>query len=405
MILNNQVERVKELAKEVFPQVVNWRRQIHANPELGFQEYQTSELVFQQLKQLGLQPKKIADTGVVVFIPGNLGPGPVVALRADMDALPVTEAADIDFKSAAPGIMHACGHDAHVAMLLGVARIMVELQNSFFGGVKLIFQPCEESPPGGAIDIIKAGALTNPDVEAVVALHVNPHFPAGTIGVKDGVVMAAADIFELKIIGSGGHGAAPHQTIDPVLIAGQLIVALQTIASRLTDPVEPVVLTIGQINGGTAPNIIPGMVELKGTCRCLSQEMSKKLHRLLEDIASGIVTAYGADYELKYRYGYPPVVNNKKIVDLVRKAGRQIVGSGRTLGIDAPSMGGEDFAYFCQQVPGAFFQLGVGFNDKENYPLHHPGFQLNEEGLSTGIQVLSLTALEVLLELGEEKRS
>ncbi|MBS4025359.1 MAG: amidohydrolase [Clostridia bacterium] len=402
MTKNNLVSKIKLLAADVFPQVVDWRRMIHACPELGFAEKQTSKLIYEQLTNLGLSPERAAGTGVTALIQGTLNSRSVVGLRADMDALPVQEETGLEFCSTFPGIMHACGHDAHVAILLGVAKVLTELKDSFAGGVKLIFQPCEESPPGGAIEMIKAGVLENPVINAVLALHVNPHIPAGVIGIKEGVVMAAADVFEVEVIGSGGHGAAPHQTIDPVVIAGQLIMALQTVASRLTDPVEPVVVTIGQINGGTAPNIIPSSVQMKGTCRSLSQIMSKKLHIIIEEIIANIVKAYGGAYRLDYHYGYPPVINHKKIVELVRKAGRQIIGPGKILGIKSPSMGGEDFAYYCEKIPGAFFQLGAGDDNNENHPLHHPGFTLNEESMLVGIEVMALAAVEVLNNLNQE---
>jgi amidohydrolase len=400
----NLASKIKLLAADVFPSVVHWRRIIHACPELGFAEVQTSQLIYEQLIKFGLSPERIAGTGVVALIQGTAVRGPCVALRADMDALPIQETTGLDFCSMYSGVMHACGHDAHAAILLGVAKVLTQLKDDLVGGVKLIFQPCEESPPGGAVEMIKAGVLENPAVDAILALHVNPHFPAGVIGIKEGVVMAATDIFELEVIGSGGHGAAPHQTIDPIVVAGQLIMALQTVASRLTDPVEPVVVTIGQINGGTAPNIIPSSVLLKGTCRSLSQIMSKKLHHIIDELTANMVKAYGGAYRLEYHYGYPPVINHKKITELVRKAGRQIVGPGKTLGIQSPSMGGEDFAYYCEKIPGAFFQLGAGDENSKNHPLHHPGFTLNEQGMLVGVEVMTLAAIEILNNINQEKK-
>ncbi|MDW7675629.1 MAG: amidohydrolase, partial [Bacillota bacterium] len=315
------IEHINKLTDLIFPEAIKWRRQIHAHPEIGFKELKTSELIFNVLEQQGLQPKIIAKTGVVAVIEGKIA-GPTIALRADIDALPIIEEADIECKSQLHGVMHACGHDAHAAILLGVAKVLGELRHLLAGKIKLIFQPSEEVPPGGALPMIDEGVLKDPDVDAIFALHVNPHYPAGVIGIKEGVMMAAADVFELKIIGAGGHGAAPHQTIDPIIIAAQLINALQTIGSRLVNPTEPVVVTIGRISGGTTHNVIPNTVDLKGTCRSLNNETRRKLHHSLERLTKAIVDGYGASYQLNYHYGYPPVINHKHMAEIVRRAGR-----------------------------------------------------------------------------------
>lgn len=369
--------------------MVQWRRQLHQHPELGFQEWETARLIATVLAEAGLEVQTgIAGTGVVGVLQGKKK-GRGIAVRADMDALPITEKTNLPFASTRPGVMHACGHDAHVAIALGAARILAEVRSELAGTVKFIFQPAEESPPGGAVAMLRAGVLDNPPVQAIVALHVNPHLPVGTVGLKEGVAMAAVDTFTLTIRGRGGHSAAPHQAVDAILVAAVAVQALQAIASRLTNPLDPVVVSVGTIHGGTKNNVVADEVVLTGTTRTLSPEVRQQLPKLMRQLLDGVVRAYGASYELDYREAYPPLVNDARLLALVEKSCRRVVGSEHTLRVHLPAMGSEDFAYFAQVLPAAHFDLGVGKARATNYPWHHPCFDLDEEALPIGASLFA----------------
>lgn len=384
--INGQIDNLSE---KISAEVLALRREIHQHPELGFQEVKTAKKVANYLEKLGLHVEtEVAKTGVVGILEGA-HPGPVLALRADMDALPITEKTGYEYASQLEGKMHACGHDSHTAMLLGAAHVLSLLKTELKGTVKFIFQPAEEGP-GGALPMIEAGVLKNPDVEAIFGLHVWPDFQLGQIGLGYGAVMAAPDQFELKIIGQGGHGSAPHETIDAITVAAQVVNGLQQIVSRQIIPIQPAVLTIGTINGGYRYNIIADEVTMTGTVRTLSAKVREEIPKRMEEIIRGITSAFGAKYEFAYKKLYPPLVNHEKMVEYVKQIGRQVLGSEGVQVTKDPVMGGEDFAYFLEKVPGAFFRLGSSNGTPEtSYPLHHPQFNIDEKTLVYGVKMLS----------------
>jgi amidohydrolase len=390
-------EKIKNVSKEIFPSLVKLRRELHQYPEIACNEYKTSERIAKELKKLGIDVKKgIAKTGVAGVL--NKGSrGKTVALRADMDALPIIEQTKFPYKSKNKGLMHACGHDVHVACVIGAAKILTRLKEELPGKVKFIFQPSEEVPPGGAKPMIEAGVLTNPEVSGVFALHCDSVIPVGKIGVREGPAMAQADSFDIVISGIGGHGARPHLGVDAIVVASQVVQALQTIASRKIDPVKPVVITIGKIEGGTARNIICDRVVLKGTARSLSKQVARRIPTLLKTIVSGITKSAGASFELDYSPGYPVLINHPRATDLARSTVARMFGKQAVFEISKPTMGGEDFAYYLQKVPGSFLRLGIR-NPKKHavYPWHHPKFTVDEDAIKVGSAVLTGIAFDFL---------
>ena len=364
--------------------IIKTRRDIHKHPELSFKEFRTSKLVADKLESYGMQVERnIGKTGVVGTLSGNKQ-GKTIALRADMDALPIQETGNISYKSINDGVMHACGHDAHVAMLLGAAEALSSMKDEINGIVKFIFQPAEEGY-GGAKFMIEDGALDN--VDEIYGLHVWNYQQSGTVGVQSGPVMAAADMFTIKIKGIGGHGATPQGTIDCVVVASHLIQALQTIVSRNTNPLESTVVTIGQINGGYNFNIIADEIILKGTTRAYTLENKKLIKEKMKTIISGIEKTFGAKIKLQYKDGYPPVINNVKTTDKLAEAARMVVGEN----VIKPylSMGGEDFSYFANEIPGCFFFLGSAPKDREpmSTPQHCSHFDIDEDVLTIGSSI------------------
>jgi len=381
--------RFRFQAEKLKPQIIAWRRRIHQHPELGFQEWETGRLVAEVLKEAGLEVQTgIAGTGVVGVLWGNRR-AKGIAVRADMDALPITERTDLPFASVRPGVMHACGHDAHVAIALGAACLLAEVRQELPGTVKLIFQPCEETPPGGALAMLRAGVLSNPAVDAVVALHVNPHLPVGAVGLKAGVAMASVDSFTLTVRGKSGHSSSPHLAVDAIVVAAHAVLALQSLPGRLINPLEPVVLSIGTVRGGVKSNVVAEEVVMTGTVRALSPEVRRQVPELMRRLLDGVVLAYGASYELDYQEGYPLLVNDAELLGLVERSCRQVVGGERALRLPLPAMGSEDFAYFAQARPAVHFDLGVGKPQGPNYPWHHPCFDLDEEALPLGAALLA----------------
>ncbi|MGB2989183.1 MAG: amidohydrolase [Candidatus Zixiibacteriota bacterium] len=388
---------IKAISKKIFPKLVKLRREFHQYPELSFHEFKTSERVAKELRKLRITVKTgIAKTGVVGVLTGRKS-GKTVALRADMDALPIEEQTGFPYKSRNKGVMHACGHDVHMACAIGAAIILSEIKRDLDGNVKFIFQPSEEVIPGGAKPMIQAGVLKNPNVSGIFGLHCEPGIPVGKIGVKDGPFMAQVDDFDITISGSSGHGARPHQGVDAIVVASQVIQALQTIPSRKIDPVEPVVVSVGKIEGGTARNIICDRVMLKGTARSLSREVARKIPALLKSITSGVAKSAGASFELTYSPGYPVLVNHPEATDLARGTIARIFGKQAVFEIKKPEMGAEDFAYFLQKVPGTFLRLGIR-NPKKGavYPWHHPKFIVDEDVIKIGTAVLAGIALDFL---------
>ncbi|PKM81668.1 MAG: amidohydrolase [Firmicutes bacterium HGW-Firmicutes-14] len=397
------MRQVLREADRIQPELVEIRRQIHKNPELGFEEWETAQLIHKKISRQGLLiTGGIARTGIAALLQVK-GANKTVALRADMDALPIEEQADVPYKSAKKGVMHACGHDAHVAMLIGAQKILCSIKPALKVNVKFIFQPCEEQLNGGAQTMIKEGVMENPRVDAIFGFHVNPYMPSGFVGIKEGIVMAAADRFRVEIKGRGGHAAAPHQATDPIIVASHVVQALQNIVSRQVDPAEPVVVSVCSIQGGNSFNIIPALVVLAGTVRTIDPNIQQQMPERIKEIVRGVTSAFGAGHTVDYRWGCPALVNNREMTEIVRSAGAGIVGSHRVLVVTTPSMGAEDFAFFTGLVPGAYFFLGVKSNGSETYPWHNPMFDIDESALSTGAALLAgcvLCAQEKLEETG-----
>ncbi|UYZ14389.1 M20 family metallopeptidase [Brevibacillus sp. WF146] len=376
-------------------QAAAWRRDFHRHPELSFEEVRTSEIVARHLQQLGLEVRRgVGRTGVVGVLRVEQ-PGPVIGLRADMDALPIQDQKEAAYRSTVPGKMHACGHDAHTSMLMGAAQFLSQVERPPRGTVVFVFQPAEEDG-GGANVMIEDGLLRDYGIEAMAGLHVFPGVSVGEVTAVRGVGCAAADTIRITIIGRGGHAAHPHLAVDSVAVAAEVISALQQIASRQVDPLDPIVITIGKIQGGTASNVIAPQVELLGTVRTLNPALREQMPARIEQVVSGVTSAMGAAYAFDYEFGYPSIINDDRMVDLVLETAEQVLGPGRCR-LVKPSMGGEDFSYYTHHVPGVFFRLGVGNPEKLTpYPLHHPLFDIDEDALPVGIAMLSALALNYL---------
>lgn len=388
---------VLALCKEIENDVIQWRRQIHSYPELGFREFRTSQLVTQVLRDQGLEVRTgIAETGVEAILYGGKD-GPTVALRADMDALRIGEETSLSFASKVSGVMHACGHDGHTAMLLGAATVLSRLRECLPGNVKFIFQPSEEQA-AGALRMIEKGVLDNPPVDAIFAIHIWPDIPYGCIGVHCGPAMASLDEFSIKIHGRGGHVATPHRSSDVIAAAGFFLSQLQSIVSRELDPIEPVVVSVGRIDGGTAYNVIASELCMHGTVRTLNLSLRKVVKDKIEDRLRAIAIAHSITYDYDYHFGCPPVVNSFEMATLVRDAGVRVLGQNRSIFLENPSMAGEDFAYFLQRIPGAMVLLGAGDEKTCRFPLHHPRFAFNDSVLITGVRMLSEVAIDYLIQ-------
>lgn len=374
--------------------IVEWRRALHRIPELARQEEKTSGLVADLLEEVGLEVREgVGGTGVVGLLKGA-NPGHVVALRADLDGLPVTEETGLPFASVHEGRMHACGHDGHMAMLLGAARVLADVREELHGQVKFLFQPAEEEgQTGGAAPLIEAGVLENPKVDFVFGLHVWPNLETGRIGYRPGPLLAATDTFYLVVKGRGGHGAKPHEAVDPVVVAAHLVVALQAIASREVDPLDPFVLTVGKLQAGTVHNVIPAEARLEGTLRTLNPETRRTLQERIERIASGVTAAYRATYDLRLEEGYPVTITDPTATERAVEVLREVFPGDAVVEVP-PTMGGEDFSRYLERVPGSFFFLGTG-NEAEGLtaPIHSPHFQVDEEALPLGTAALARLAL------------
>jgi amidohydrolase len=369
------------------PQLVHWRRQLHQQPELGFQEHLTAQLISQILTKNGIDHQtSIAGTGIVATI-ASPHPGPVFAIRADMDALPIQEENDVSYRSQCDGKMHACGHDGHIAIALGTAVYLAQNCHHFKGTVKVIFQPAEEGP-GGAKPMIEAGVLQNPDVDAIIGLHLWNNLPLGTVGVRNGALMAAVECFDLQVLGKGGHGAMPHQTVDTILVGTHIVNALQTIIARNINPIDSAVVTVGEFHAGTARNVIADSVRLSGTVRYFNPNLTGYFGRRIEEIIAGICQSHGANYHFDYWQLYPPVINNAHIAELVRSIAAEVVETEAGIVPECQTMGGEDMSFFLQEVPGCYFFLGSANPDNGlAYPHHHPRFDFDETVLAMGVEI------------------
>lgn len=391
------IDKIREKAEQYFPDVQAIRRHIHAHPELSFQEYETAKFISGKLNELNIEHATgVAGTGIVALIKGRNPETKCIALRADMDALPISEANEVSYKSRNEGIMHACGHDVHSTCLLGAARILSELKDQFEGTIKLIFQPGEEKHPGGASLMITAGVLDNPKPDAIFALHVYPHLPSGTAGFRAGQYMASADEIYITIEGKGGHAALPHQTIDPIATAAQVITALQQIISRKSNPLTPSVLTFGKIAGGFATNVIPDKVEILGTFRTMDEKWRYEAHKLIMDITKQVCSAYGASAIIEIPIGYPSLFNDPHTTLQAETWAREYVGGQNVHTLDL-RMAAEDFSFYTHHVPGCFFRIGTNRNnDLFTAPVHNAHFDIDEEALKTGIGLFSWIAVNAL---------
>ncbi|MBW4628051.1 MAG: amidohydrolase [Brasilonema octagenarum HA4186-MV1] len=382
---------IKDLAIKLAPRLIEIRRHIHSHPELSGQEQQTSAFVSGVLSSNGLHVKeRVGKTGVVAELQGTGKDERLLAIRTDMDALPITERACLEFASRSLGIMHACGHDVHTTVGLGTAMVLSQIAEELPGGIRFLFQPAEEIAQGASW-MIDDGVMNQ--VSNILSLHVFPSIPAGSIGVRYGALTAAADTLEIIIIGESGHGARPHEAVDAIWIASQVITTLQQAISRTQNPLRPVVLSIGQINGGRAPNVIADKVQLLGTVRSLHPETRANLPNWIEKIVANVCEPYGAKYQVDYRQGVPSVQNDYSLTQLTQLAAEEAWGSDRVQVLPEPSLGAEDFSVYLEHAPGSMFRLGVGFKDRLiNYPLHHPLFEVNESAIITGVVTMAYTA-------------
>jgi amidohydrolase len=382
--------RIKDLAASLAPRLVEIRRHLHSHPELSGQEIKTAAYVAGVLSSCGLLVKEgVGKVGVVGELQGKGEDRRLLAIRTDMDALPILEKTGLDFASRQVGVMHACGHDVHTTVGLGTAMVLAQLEERLPGNVRFLFQSAEEIAQG-AHWMVLDGVMER--VSGILSVHVFPSIPAGVVGIRYGALTAAADDLEIVIMGESGHGARPHEAIDAVWIAAQAITALQQAISRTHNPLRPVVLTIGQINGGRAPNVIADQVRLLGTVRSLHPETSENLPQWIERIVASVCQPYGARYELHYRRGVPSVLNNMALTQLLETAAEEAWGRQGVQIIHEPSLGAEDFSVYLQYAPGSMFRLGVGYRDRVNYPLHHPQFEVDEAAIITGVVTLAYAA-------------
>jgi amidohydrolase len=383
---------IKKLVKQHKDLIINTRRELHRIPEPAYTEEKTSAYVADYLKKEDIKVQTgIAHTGVMALMK-LAGPGKTLMFRSDIDALPVSEETGLPFASKHKGAMHACGHDAHMAMVLGAVTILNKVKGKLNGTIKFVFQPAEEGP-GGAKSMIEAGVMENPHVDHSIGCHVWPAIPEGTIGVKAGRLMAAMDRFDIKILGKGGHGAMPHQCIDALEVGTQVVNALQRIASRQMNPLSPTVVTIGSFHAGTTFNVIPGEAELCGTTRTFDRDIWNSWPERIEKIVRAVCQSMGADYELKYTQGYPPLLNDESMAEVVSRCAGDVVGKKRVIEPE-PTMGGEDMAFYLERSKGCYFFLGVGRQGCA--PIHNPKFDLNEEVLLIGAETYCRVAFELL---------
>ena len=382
-------ERIQQLAQQYAPEFIAIRRHLHAHPELSYQEFETSRLVQSKLAETGIPFNIKATTGVVGVIEGSNPDKKVIALRADMDALPIPEENEVPYKSKNAGVMHACGHDVHTSVLLGAAKILQETRNEWEGTVKLIFQPGEERNPGGASLMIKEGVLENPAPAAIFGLHVHPGLDTGKLSFRSGKVMASADEIYVTIKSKGGHAAAPHTTADTILVASHRVVALQQVISRNRNPFSPSVLSITSFQGGYTTNVIPSEVKLMGTFRAMDEEWRYKAHELIRRQAEGLAHSMGAEINLHIDVGYPTVYNNEHLNTLARRQAESYMGAGNVLETEL-RMGAEDFGYYSQVIPGCFYRLGVMNIDQGiTSGVHTPTFNVDERAIEPGMGMMA----------------
>lgn len=387
--LNQKVEQVKQ-------QVIEWRRYLHQHPELSFHEEKTAQFIYDTLSTFdNLELSRPTKNSVMARLIGSQ-PGKVLAMRADIDALAITEENTFDFISTNPGVMHACGHDGHTSMLLGTAKILSGMKDKIKGEVRFFFQHAEEIYPGGAEEMVQAGVMDG--VDLVIGTHLWSTMEYGTIGICPGPMMAAPDTFWINVFGKGGHAALPHQTIDSIAIASQVVTNLQHIVSRTTDPLDNLVLSVTKFVGGTTHNVIPGAVEICGTVRSFDKELRETVPKLMERVIKGITEAHGATYEFTYEFGYRPVINDAEVTQLMEEVVVEALGA-EWVDHMRPTMGGEDFSAYQQKAPGCFFYVGAGNKEKGiTYPHHHPRFTIDEDALAVGVKMFVHAARKIVME-------
>lgn len=389
-------EEIKELAKKNFTEVVSNRRHLHANPELSFEEYNTSSFIKSKLDELSISYQSMANTGIVALIKGDKPSSNTIALRADMDALPIQEVEGREYGSKNQGVMHACGHDVHTSSLLGTAKILTELKDSFGGTVKLIFQPGEEKLPGGASIMIQEGVLKNPEPQAVIGQHVMPFIEIGKVGFRSGKYMASSDEIYVRVIGKGGHAAQPQQNIDPIVITAHIITALQQIVSRVADPKIPSVLSFGKIKADGATNVIPDEVYLEGTFRTFDENWRKEAHQKMKKMAEGMAESMGAKCEFEIRHGYPVLQNEEKLTASVRSYAADFLGEENIVDLDL-WLAAEDFAYYSQRSNACFYRLGTANTAKGiTSAVHTPSFDIDEDALQLGSGLMAYLTIKQL---------
>jgi amidohydrolase len=394
--MTSLADKIQKLAKENLDKNTSIRRHLHANPELSFEEYQTCEYIKNQLLELGLEPKIMAKTGVVALIKGKNPEKKTLALRADIDALPILEQNNVDYKSKNQGVMHACGHDVHTSSLLGCAKILNQFKDEFEGTIKLIFQPGEEKLPGGASILIKEGVLENPKPHNIVGQHVMPFIDAGKVGFRAGMYMASTDELYMTVTGKGGHAAMPENFIDPIAITANIIVSLQQIVSRVASPKIPTVLSFGKIIGEGATNVIPNEVKVEGTFRTMDEKWREEAHQKMKKMAEGIAESMGATCEFEVRKGYPFLRNEPKLAEELKSYAIEYMGKENVIDLDL-WMAGEDFAYYSQQIDATFYRLGTRNEVKGiTSGLHTPTFNVDEKCLEVGPGLMAYITLRQL---------
>lgn len=381
------------LADRFYNEILESRRYLHQNPELSFKEFNTSRYVAQKLAEWGIESRVVADTGLIACISGKSA-GPEIVLRADLDALPIQEETGLPYSSLKEGVMHACGHDVHTACVLGAARILYELKDQMKGRVRFLFQPGEELLPGGASLVLASGVLDQPAPDYMIAQHVFPELPAGSVGFREGQYMASTDEIYIEVTGTGGHGGMPHTLIDPVLIASHLVVNLQQIVSRKAPPEIPTVLSFGKFNAPGATNVIPQKVWLEGTFRTLDEDWRQQAHEEIKSSVKGLVEAMGGHSQVRIVSGYPSLINQVELTRKLRGLAKQFLGEEQVVELPI-RMTGEDFARYSQKYPSVFYRLGTGFPDRANPAVHNPRFEVNEESIKTGMKLLAYLVFSI----------
>jgi amidohydrolase len=386
---------IQQQADTIHSSIISWRRHLHMHPELSFQEVKTQAYVMEQLTKIGItKMQKIADTGIVALIEGKNPANRIVALRGDMDALPILEANEVEYKSKNEGVMHACGHDVHTSCLLGAAKILYDLRDEWEGTIKLLFQPGEEKLPGGASIMIKEGALINPNPQHIYGQHVMPLLPVGTVGFRSGLYMASTDELHVKVIGKGGHGAMPHLNIDPVLIAAHIITSLQQVVSRKANPIIPSVLSFGKVIANGATNVIPNEVYMEGTFRTLDETWRAQAHKEMQRIATSIAEGMGGRCEFEIRKGYPFLKNDPLATEHAKSAAVEYLGEDKVIDLDI-WMAAEDFSYYSQEMPACFYRLGTRNEAKGiTSSVHTPTFDIDEDALKIGAGLMAWIAVK-----------